>query len=56
MKIKKFKDLWKSIQKSIYMKINFSANLETIWKSKKISQEELADSIRNNRQVYIKII
>ena len=35
------------------MKINFGANLETIRKSKKISQEELAELIGVSRQTYI---
>lgn len=36
------------------MKINFSTNLETIRKSKKISQEELAELIGVSRQaIYI---
>ena len=36
------------------MKINFSANLETIRKSKKISQEELAELIGVSRQTIYK--
>ena len=41
-------------RKSIYMKINFSTNIETIRKSKKISQEELADLIGVSRQTIYK--
>ena len=36
------------------MKINFSSNLETIRKSKKISQEELAELIGVSRQTIYK--
>ncbi|MBR2891172.1 MAG: helix-turn-helix transcriptional regulator [Bacilli bacterium] len=36
------------------MKINFSVNLETIIKSKKISQEELAELIGVSRQTIYK--
>ena len=36
------------------MKINFSTNLETIRKSKKISQEELAELIGVSRQTIYK--
>ena len=36
------------------MKINFSYNLETIRKSKKISQEELAELIGVSRQTIYK--
>ncbi len=41
-------------RKSIYMKINFSTNIGTIRKSKKISQEELADLIGVSRQTIYK--
>lgn len=37
------------------MKINFSSNLETIRKSKKISQEELAELIGVSRQTIYKL-
>lgn len=36
------------------MKINFSSNLEAIRKSKKISQEELAELIEVSRQTIYK--
>lgn len=36
------------------MKINFGANLETLRKSKKISQEELAELIGVSRQTIYK--
>ena len=41
-------------RKSIYMKINFNTNIETIRKSKKISQEELAELIGVSRQTIYK--